>query len=301
MKRIAIVAVLLLFLVACAKEELPPSPPAPGGDSAAGRAMAGLAAGMPAWASSPKNVAVTPSQAYFNDGVVVSVSNFDFIYSHGYYFNSKTRTWEKFSLQGELVQDWLKGQGIGSVVVDQSKFEPGDNYFVVYACTKVGKEWDCNSKKWMLVTFKVVGAATGAIPELANVGNFVVTKNTLPFTVLGTTAEKDNFAEINVIRYDAKYSEPKGLVVLVHVFDFNNRAEVDKTINTMFRDIVINGWKIHKGHNLAVFLDENDHRDAVWTSGKKIIFVETFHADSANKEVIEMYLDKYPSDLKKLT
>ncbi len=301
MKKFALIAVLMLFLLSACEEELPPSPPPPGGDSGAGRAIAGMAGALPTWAADAKNVAITPAQPYYGDGVVVSVSNFDYIYQNGYVFNSQSRVWEKFALQGELVKDWVKTQGIGSVTIDQTKFKEGDNYLVIYACAKVGSDWDCNNRKWMLVIFTVMGSATGAIPELANVDQFVINRAIPPFVVIGTTAEKDNFADINVIRYDGKYREPNGLVVLVHVFDFNNRDEVDKTMSTLFRDIVINGWKEHKNNNIAVFLDETDHRVAVWSSGKEIIYVESFEAASANKETIEAYLSKYPSDLQKLT
>lgn len=154
----------------------------------------------------------------------------------------------------------------------------------------------------MLVVFKVVGSATGAIPELANVDKFVINAPVNPFVVIATTAEKDNFADINVIRYDAKYREPSGLVVLVHVFDFNDRAEVDKTTNTMFKDIIINGLQNRGGNNVAVFLAaDTDHRVAVWTSGKEIVYIESFEKDVANAETIDAYLTKYPSDLQKLT
>ncbi len=301
MRKVAVIALLLFLLIAC-KEELPPSPPPPGGEVSVGRALAGLAGALPSWASPAHDVAITPQQAYYGDGVVVAVSGIEYIYQNAYVFNSKVRSWEKFTLQGELNKEWIKEQAIGSVAVSSDKFAEGDNYLVVYACSKAGGKWDCSGNKWMLVTFKVLGSPTGQIPELANVNNFVINGGIPPFAVLSTTAEKDNFAEINVIRYDAKYSEPiNGLVVLVHVFDFNNRAEVDKTISTLWRDIIVNGWKVHKGHNIALFLDESDHRDAIWTSGKEIIFVETFQSDSASKEIIEAYLEKYPSDLKKLT
>jgi len=300
MKKFAI-GILFLFLLGACAQDLPPNPPAPGGGTGVGRAIAGMAGAMPSWAAPPKNTAITPSDAYHGDGVVVSVSDFDFIYSSGYYFNSKIRSWEKFSLQGEQVKEWLKGQAIGSVAIDPAKFAEGENYLVVYACSKAGGSWDCNGKRWMLVTFNVLGVATGDIPELANVDQFVINSPIPPFSVTSTTAEQDNFADINVIRYDARYREANGMIVLVHVFDFNTRAEIDTTISTLFRDIVINGWKVHKGHNIAIFLAENDHRDAVWTSGKEIIFVETFDKDSANREIIEAYLEKYPSDLQQLT
>ncbi|MBW2969713.1 hypothetical protein KY319_01180, partial [Candidatus Woesearchaeota archaeon] len=293
-----------LMLMSCAKEtdDLPPLPPPPGGDAGVGRAVAGMAISLPNWAAQARNVALAPAKPYYGDGVVVSVSDFDYIYKNGYFFNSKLRSWEKFDLQGELVQDWLKGQGVASVAVTADKFETGDNYLVVYACKKVGKDWDCNNKKWMLVTFNVMGAAGGITPEMENVDKFVV-KSISPFELMSTFAEKDNFLDINVIRYDGKYKgpAPDGLIVLVHVFEFNSRADVDSTINNpeLFRDIVVKGWKTHIGHNLAVFLDENDHRIAVWTSGKVIVYVESFQKEAANKEVIEGYLAKYPSDLVK--
>ncbi len=298
MKKFSLIVILLLMLAACG-DELPPSPPPPGGEVSAGRALAGMAGAMPKWAAEAKNVAVTPAQPYWGDGVVVSASNFDYIYSNGYFFNSKMRTWEKFTLQGEQVKDWLKGQAIGSLTVDAGKFEQGDNYLVIYACNKSGSQWDCNGKRWMLVIFKVMGSPTGAIPELAFVDEFVLNKVIPPFAPAGTTAEKDNFLEINVIRYDAKYKAPTGLNVLVHVFNFNTRAEVDKTIThpELFLTIVKNGVQEYKGHKVALFLDDKDHRTAVWTSGKQLIYVETFIKDFASKEIIESYLEKYPSDL----
>lgn len=301
MKKLSIVILLLVFLAACTNE-LPPSPPPPGGDVGAGRAFAGMAAGMPAWAVPPKNIAVTPQTAYFGDGVVVSVGNFDYIYSNGYLFNSKTRTWEKFALQGDQIESWLKGQALGSFSVSDAKFAPGDNYAVVYACTKSGSKWECNDKKWMLVTFKVMGAATSAIPELANVDKMVLNLPIGPMKIVSTTAEKDNFGDINVIRYDAKYREDKtGLIVLTHVFDFVNRADLDKTLHSFFKEIINQGWKVHNGQNIALFLSEEDHRIAVWSSGKELLYVETFEAEAGNKEVVEGYLSKYPSDLKKIT
>jgi hypothetical protein len=58
--------------------------------------------------------------------------------------------------------------------------------------------------------------------------------------------------------------------------------------------------KTHQGQNVALFLADNDHRVAVWSSGKELVYVETFKAESASKEIIDEYLRKYPSDLKKI-
>lgn len=300
MKRILLAITALLLLTACGQEDLPPTPPPPGGSFGVGGAIAGMAGGLPSWAAEPRNVAATPAEAFYNDGIIVSVSNYDYIYSNGYLFNSKVRTWQKFPLEGEQVQEWIKGNAIGSIQVDESLFKTGDNYAVVYACSKVGGDWQCNGNKWMLVQFAVKGEATGAIPELANVDQFVVNQPITPFVVQGTTAEQDNFGDINVIRYDAKYREPDGLTVLAHVFDFNNRAELDTTLETYFTDIINQGWKTHAGHNIALFLADNNHRIATWSSGKALVYIETFDAEAANKEVIEKYLLKYPSDLTKI-
>lgn len=301
MKRIYIVALLLLFLIAC-KQELPPTPPQPGGSGREGMAIAGLAMGLPLWAAEPSSATVSPKDVYYGDGVIVSVSDYDYVYVNGYYFNSKTRTWTKFLLSGEQTKDWLKGNGVGTIPVDADKFGTGANYAVVYACRKAAGAWDCNGKKWMLLSFNVLGATTSTIPETANIDKMVVNKAIPPLQLVSTIAEKDNFEEINVIRYDARYRDPgSGLVVLVHVFDFNNRPDLDKTIRTLFKDIVNKGWKTYSGQNLALFLDENDKRVAVWTSGKEIVYIETQTRDFASAEAISAYLQRYPSDLKKVT
>lgn len=301
MKRVYILALLLLFLIAC-KEELPPSPPPPGGSGREGMAIAGMAMGLPGWAAEAKNAAVTPKEVYYGDGVIVSVSDYDYVYVNGYYFNSKSRTWTKFLLSGEQTKDWLKGSAVGTIPVDADKFGTGANYAVVYACKRGVAAWDCNGKKWMLLSFNVLGSATSEIPESANIDKMVINKGIPPMAIVSTVAEKDTFEEINVIRYDARYRDPgSGLVVLVHIFDFNNRQDLDKTIRTLFRDIINKGWKVHNGQNLALFLDENDRRVAVWTSGKEIVYIETHTPEFASAELINAYLPKYPSDLKKIT
>lgn len=296
---LTVLSAALLLLAACSSNDLPPSPPSPGGDMI-GRAVAS-ASGMPVWAVEARNVAVTPSAPYYNDGVVIAVSNFDYVYKNAYFFNSKLRIWEKISFEGELAGDWLKQQAVGSLTIDSSRFETGENYIVFYACSKTSGKWDCSNNKWQLAGFKVLGSPTGNAPEAANAVKFVVYKDVPPFKLGATGAEADNFLDINVIRYDARYAGPKDLAVLVHVFDFNSREEVEKTIYNpeLFKQIVIKGWKQYQGHNLALFLDDKDHRTAVWTSGKVIVYVETFQKESASKEVIEAYLEKYPSDLKK--
>lgn len=301
MRKFIVIMALMAVALACAPaQDLPPSPSPPGGAVGVGQAVAGLAGAMPSWAASPKNVVLTPQTAYYNDAIIVNVDNFDYIYQNGYFFNSKARTWQRFALQGEKAQEWVKASAIGSVQVSPDVFAEGENFVVVYACSKVGGRWDCNDDRWMLAKFVVEGSATGEVPDEANVEEFIVSKLIPPFELLSTGAEVDNFGEINVIRYDARYREQQGLVVLVHVFDFNARSELDETLRTFFTDIVNKGWKEHKGHNVALYLGQNDHYITVWSSGKQLVWVETFSSESANKEIIEGYLRKYPSDLTKV-
>ncbi|PIN74927.1 hypothetical protein COV18_05320 [Candidatus Woesearchaeota archaeon CG10_big_fil_rev_8_21_14_0_10_37_12] len=295
MKKLMLLVICLFVITACS-DDLPPTPPAPGSQAMVGGAIAGMA-GFPAWATQPNNVAITPQQAFYGDGVVLSASNYDYVYENAYYFD-RIGTWEKLQLQGtEKQENWIKNRAIGSIQITEPHFESGTNYAVVYACNKQSGNWNCNGNKWMLLEFNVQGTATGAIPELANVNQFVVNQAIYPFTVINTGAEQDNFADINVIRYDAKYREPKGLVVLVHVFDFNNRAELDQTINTMFRDIFTQGKTKQNGNNIGIYLDETDTMITTWSSGKQIVYIQTFDPEAANKEIIEAYLAKYPSDV----
>ena len=297
MKRFIILSILaLVFLTACGTE-LPPTPPPPG-QGGHGMSIAGLAIGLPPWATEAKNIAVTPAEIHYNEGLIVSASNYDYVYKNGYFFNSKSRTWEKFTFSGEETKGWLKGSGFATINIDPNKFGTGANFLVVYACNKVLGKWDC--EKWQLVPFTVLGSATGTIPESANIPQMVINQGINPFSLMSTIAEKDDFEGIPVIRYDARYRDPNtGLTVLVHVFDFENSQDLDATINGPFKDIVKKGWKQHMGHNIAMFLDLTDKRVAVWSSGDKIIYVETHNKQYGAAEPINAYLKKYPSTLKK--
>lgn len=295
MKR-GIIAILLVLMLAACAQDLPPTPPPPGGS--VGAAIAGLAV-LPTWAAMPKDAVMTPSEGFYGDSLVLSVSNYDYVYKNAYLYNSNVRTWQRMTLQGEEAGDWLRGSGVGTITLNEQMFAPGENFVVVYACTKAGG-WSCNSNRWMLVKFMVNERTTTVIAEAALIDQFVENKNIVPFSVSGLDAQYDDFEGTPVVRYDANYREKGGLLVVVHVFDFKSRADLDNTMKTLFKDIVNQGWKQHAGNNVAVFLAENDHRIAVWTSGRALVYIETHDSAAANKEIIEAYLRKYPSDLKKI-
>ncbi len=63
-----------------------------------------------------------------------------------------------------------------------------------------------------------------------------------------------------------------------------------------FYDVINRGASSHQGNNIALFLTQNDHRVAIWSSGNTLVYVDT-SLKFAAREVIEAYLEKYPSDL----
>jgi len=128
-----------------------------------------------------------------------------------------------------------------------------------------------------------------------NIGDYVIGKAIQPFSLLSTDAIYDNFAIIPVERYDARY-QSDSITVLVHVFKFSTREELDVVLNSEFYHIINRGSSYHKGHTVALYLTQDNHRAVIWSSGTELVFVETF-ADYAAQEIVGAYLAEYPSDL----
>lgn len=297
MKKILLILIAMLMLTSCGKD-LPDTPTMPGQATfGIGGAIAGVA--LPNWAAEPVNVDLQPTNTTYGDGIIVTVNNYDYIYKNAYLFNSQQKVWEKIQLDGELEENWVKNTGIATISVSEQKFKEGDNYIVVYGCNKIGDSWNCNGKKWMLMNFQVNAPV---IPEttVENVDDYIINAQIPPLSIVSTQGEMDNFEDVIVTRYDAKYRDAKeGLIVLAHVFEFANDADMELTMSTLFKDIVNRGWKRYNGNNLALFLDEYDHRITIWTSGLKLLYIDTYQSKAANKEIIDSYLAKYPSDLVK--
>jgi len=304
MKTQLTIAIILAILLTACGPDLPPQPSAPGQATHAvqagvGGAIAGLATQLPSWAAQPVNIQLNPQEGIFGDGLILSVSDYDYIYKNGYYFDTQHDQWKQFGIQGEIIDNWVKNEGVATISLSESYFKAGENYLVVYACNKTGNAWDCNDNKWMVLRFTV---SAPEIPDvqLENVDAYIINAPIQTFQVQSTGGEPDNFEAIIVDRYDAKYRDStEGLVVLTHVFKFETLAELEETTSTLFKDIINKGWKRHAGNNIALFLDESDKRVTVWTSGNKIIYIETWTPEFASQEVINAYLQKYPSDLTK--
>ena len=128
-----------------------------------------------------------------------------------------------------------------------------------------------------------------------NVDDYVINKEIPPFSLLSTDAVRDRFHILPVERYDARYKS-ESVTTLVHIFKFSSRVELDLVLKSDFYQIIDRGADHHQGHNIALYLNLDDHRVVIWSSGTALIYVETF-ADFAAREIVQAYLVKYPSDL----
>jgi hypothetical protein len=131
---------------------------------------------------------------------------------------------------------------------------------------------------------------------LGNINEHIINKPIETFSPILTDAVWDKFGIIPVKRYDARY-QSDGTTVLAQVFKFSTRAELDAVLNTELYDIVNKGISRHQGNIIAIYLTVGDHRSALWSSGTTLVYIETFRPDFVEREIVEAYLVKYPSDL----
>ena len=310
MKKILVTILILAILLGCQKpmekpqyeeEDLPPTPPMPGQAIATiGKAVG---AAIPPWAAAARNMELKPTEIFPGNPLTLSVFEYQYIYQNAYIFNQKTQTWEKMSLfGGDRSKEWIKNSAATSFNADLEKFKYGDNYVLAYACNKIGDRWSCNNNKWMLASFKLKEKpADAVVPEKEETTKYIITAPVAPFTFQTGISEEDNFEEIMVMRYDGEYYEPQTkLKVIVRVFEFNNMNDLTNVMKRFFKDIVNQGWKKHGTQNVALYLDVNDVRNAIWTSGNKLLFIETHNPEFASAEIINAYIKKFPSDLKRV-
>jgi hypothetical protein len=107
---------------------------------------------MPSWAA--ENTGQFSVSA-LGKNLSLSVANADYIYKTGYIYTKYGKV--SFSLEGNLVPDtnWIRTGASKTLTIDSADFEQGENYVVVYACTRVAQGFDCNSNKWILGRFNV--------------------------------------------------------------------------------------------------------------------------------------------------
>jgi hypothetical protein len=88
---------------------------------------------------------ISPSALY------VEVEN-DFVYSHGFVYTATDM--KQFNLEGEhlYTSNWLNSTGL--TFLDMADYASGENYVIVYACSKTSDGFDCNNEKWLFGVFE---------------------------------------------------------------------------------------------------------------------------------------------------
>ncbi|RJQ20242.1 hypothetical protein C4580_04360 [Candidatus Woesearchaeota archaeon] len=124
----------------------------------------------------------------------------------------------------------------------------------------------------------------------------IVARDVRPYSFLSSAGGFDRFGIVQAERYDALYSVAM-VDVNVSVFVFSSRAEVEFVLGSYFRELLRFGAQRHGENIILVFLSSNDHRVAVWSSGTRLVYVDTAIPDFVSREVLEVYLNRYPSDV----
>ncbi|MBW2969712.1 hypothetical protein KY319_01175, partial [Candidatus Woesearchaeota archaeon] len=264
---------MLFLLVSCAKEDLPPTPPPPGGEADVGRAIGGvpIAAALPAWAARILYTDISPERPRFGDTVVVTVekpSTFqrDFlVFSEAYVLNKKVPSylfWEKVnadsSLSGSITQKWARNKAVFKIPITQERFTSGLDYLVVYWCVDSGmrdsqgkKIWECNGNKWGLGAFDVV---TEAYPD------FLIEKDIENNRFKGSAkVTPQSFVNVQVSSgvfgnaYAASYLDLLSVMTNVTVVELLDVAQFKKDLSKDIANLSA-GWTT-KGGNVCGFLN----------------------------------------------
>jgi hypothetical protein len=128
-----------------------------------------------------------------------------------------------------------------------------------------------------------------------NIMKHIIMEQIKPYTLVSTNAIYDSFSIIPAERYDALYQAD--ITALVHVFKFSTREELKFVMDSEFYSIINLGTTRHQGQTLAIYLSQENHRIAVWTSGNFLILIETYIPDYVERDLLNAYLYRYPSDL----
>lgn len=104
------------------------------------------------------------------------------------YVSRDGNTWAPVTLSGSAYQgssSWIAGSASGTVAVvpadfglSSSRTFSGDNYVIVYSCSKAGSSWDCHDGRWQLqqcnATLSVSPPSGSTIVKVAAVGQSAV-------------------------------------------------------------------------------------------------------------------------------
>ncbi len=173
MKKLVILTLLVLsaLLIACAKEDLPPSPPAPGavgGGAFAGRAV--FTGGQGEYAEDTADFfSISSDTPAYGETLTATCQGNQFIYAAGYDTDVNGQ-WREFEYDCERVgsSNWCRssaGPATAERPVNTDNYVADDNYILCYGCTKEAGQWNCHwafaggGGRWMAHTFNVQPAA----------------------------------------------------------------------------------------------------------------------------------------------
>jgi len=226
MKKVFFVLSFLFLLVACAKEDLPPSPPPPGGDVSVGRAIGGypISSSLPDWAVAMWNTDISPTAVNFGDNITVSVRNAGYVYKYIYVLN-KFRQWERVpidvSLSDSTVDVWVKGKAVFNLPVSSERLAEGPVYVLSYSCSDTFKKdsegnkiWDCNkfSNLWSIGSFVIEVKRFSELIE-DNIENNIYVNSSVEETSDGT---------MYTAGYSHRYTGVRTDVSVVELSDFSS-------------------------------------------------------------------------------
>lgn len=175
MKRLLYIVLFAVFLAACSQIpessiDLPPNPPAPGGEQLYGRAIGDVGT-VPSWASLIKYTTINKDLLQTGEKLVITTQKPGFyqgsqaqfvIYDKAYFYNAQSKTWTQLqasnTLSGQAAATnapWKLDKGVFELTMD-SRFADGKNFFLVYYCGRATQNgtWDCEGGKWKIGAFE---------------------------------------------------------------------------------------------------------------------------------------------------
>ncbi len=301
MKWFALSFICLLFLGACAQEELPPTPPPPGSGTTAGRATTGimqLAPGtIPSWALPIDNADVT-----FSDKEIIvkvkkpsSVKGKFYAYTRSYFYDKPHRSWVEnravLKDSGKLADVWNEDSAVFRALLDSPLFTPGQNFFVIFYCyeiiedgeakrdSKGYKVWgDC--KKYHLGAFDIGGSYPDVLIE-KQIENELFKGSAKADTLLGPAY---------TATYEDRFNKVKTTVTIT------NLKSVDAFRKTKALDVGSLEPLWTKNGNVCGFQKTDSGQTSFWwLSGSYLLEVVT-SANIIASDKIGNYGIKYQSD-----
>ena len=276
--------ILLLFLTACEEVHLPGEPTPPGRQGAfVGQAIAGFRA-YPDWAAQPDRMFVYPEELEYDSELNVKIIDYDYIYRFGYYFNTEDNLWEMFELEdGMKAEDWyLDKVARAEIEVDRDVFQIGENYIVLYGCDKAGEYFDCNENKWMLTYFIVV-------PE-EDYDNWIIEDDIDDFLFLSSRREKRTLAGARIKVYIAEYMKDNDKAT-VEVATAASIAQAKRLLKPW--NMFTQNYQDYNGSWMSIY-EMDDEYYVMWISNSTTVNIH-FEKDEFPTELVEEYLDKWPS------